>query len=53
MSCSSSQTVSLSSAMTIRPRRYFGSLPEVALSPYGVAANVQPWARSGFAAAST
>ena len=39
--------------MTILPSRYFGSLPEVALSPYGVAAKVHPCDKSGLAAAST
>ena len=33
MSCCNSQTVWLRSAMAILPRRYFGSLPDVALSP--------------------
>ncbi len=33
MSCCSSQTAWLRSAMAILPRRYFGSLPDVALSP--------------------
>ena len=52
-SCWRSQTVWFSSAMAILPSRYCGSVPAVALSPYGVAAKLQPCATSGLAAAST